>query len=46
MDGLELGFHLPQRDERQDGLRVLVGPQSRVGPELIGGSEQRPRELL
>ncbi len=37
--GLDLdepGLHLPERDEREDWLGVLIGPERRVGPELIG----------
>ena len=41
VDRLELGLHLPQRDERQHGLGVLVRTKGAVGPQLIGGGEQR-----
>ena len=44
MDRLELGLHLPQRDERQHRLGVLVRTERAVGPELVGGGKQSPRK--
>lgn len=43
---VELGLHLPQGDQRQHRLGVLIGPQRRIGPKLIGGTKQLPRKVL
>ena len=41
-----LDLHLPQCDEREDRLGVLVRTQRTVGPQLIRGGKKRPREIL
>ena len=46
MDLLELRLHLAERDEGQHRLGVLVGTKGAVRPQLIGGSEQPPRDVL
>lgn len=46
VNGLELGLHLPQRDERQHWLGVLIGTEIAVGPQLVSGRKQRPRKVL
>src|SRR5215467_856342 len=46
MNLLELCLHLPQRDEGEYRLCVLIGPKRGVGPKLVGGREQRSRHFL
>ena len=43
---VELCLHLPQSDEREDGLGVLIGTQGAVRPQLIGGCKETPRQIL
>jgi hypothetical protein len=33
---IELRLHLTQRDQGEDWLGVLIRPESRVGPQLVG----------
>jgi hypothetical protein len=46
MDEVELRLHLPEGDQSQDRLSVLVGPKVRVGPELVGRLEKAARKVL
>jgi hypothetical protein len=46
MDDVELRLHLPQGDQGQDRLSILVGPKVRVGPKLVGRLEKAARKVL
>jgi hypothetical protein len=43
VDRLEPRLHLTQRDQGEDGLRVLIRTEGTVGPELISRGEHAPR---
>ncbi|MNY78040.1 hypothetical protein D3C86_2181300 [compost metagenome] len=46
IDEVELGLHLPQSDQGQNRLGVLVRAQIGVGPQLVRRLEKTACEIL
>ena len=46
IDDIEPRLHLPQSNQRQYRLRILIRPQLGIGPELVRRGEQAPRKVL